>query len=371
MSGKHCLSWLLGLSLCAGGTAKAEGPGSETGPRPNAAAGLVKTKKPAASEQPAAAQETPSDTSRYQIPLPARPEAAPEKTPTAPKTPEAPGVGSAPEEKRPAAHSSSGLTTGNTGGSGKGSVGRSRPDVDQAKDASSQRSPEALEAEIREYQRRYLAAIQAIQEGRQRQTAAARQEMPKSVTLQQIEESIKRAEENVKHVHPAVYQAFKGNEPEIALDRADLLFLMGRYQKALQQYHVVRDDRRFDDTLDDSDRAWTLFQIGQCEMLLNRPDKASDGWRKTGDYFDQRGYQSVGEIENTIRSFSGGADAAQNWSTGFWRRRAGNELQNAESRLAFSKLREQVKERMKILREKARSYVPAPHLRLQGAQSEQ
>ena len=371
MSGKHYLSWLLGLSLCAGGTAKAEGSGSEMGSLPNAAAGLVKTKKSPAPEQPEGTRKASSNTTEFQIPVPDKLQAAPESNSAASKTPEAPGVGSAPEKKSSAAHSSPGTTMGNAGGSGQGSVGRSRPDMEQAKDTNSQRSPAALEAEIREYQRRYLAAIHAIQESRQRQTTAARQDLPKSATLKQIEENIKRAEENMKQVHPAVYQAFKGNEPEIALDRADLLFLMGRYQKALQQYHVVRDDRRFDDTLDDSDRAWTLFQIGQCEMLLHRPGKASDGWKKTGKYFSERGYQSVGEIENAIRSFSGGADAAQNWSTGFWRRQAGNELQNAESRLAFFKLREQVKERMKVLRERARSYVPEPHLRLQGPQSEQ
>jgi len=174
---------------------------------------------------------------------------------------------------------------------------------------------------------------------------------PGSAKLARIEDRIKAARDAAKNVQATVQDALPGDEPEIVLERANLFFRLGAYKRALNDYLRASNQGG---SLDDSDHAWVRFQIAQCEKLLGRAERAHDKLDELNRYFTgRRGYRAAGQTENKIRYFDEDPDALLTWSTGFWRRRAVDEMQSTTTSKDLQDSYQAIQENRKVLQARA------------------
>jgi hypothetical protein len=244
-------------------------------------------------------------------------------------------------------------------------VRRTRTDQADSRDEFSRMTPEQLEDRIRDNQYYSEMHLQELNLQRTQKTGTVSPIHLKSATLAQIEERIKDSRKRAQEPHPAIRDAFPGDDPQTRLERADFLFRLGYYDLALKDYHLAQQDyhdadRGAEKALDDSDRAWIRFQKGLCEELLQNPDRARSRLEEVNQYFTQRGYRTTEQIENKLRHFDEAPDAVLTWSTGFWRRRADMELQNLAANTGLVDTNKSIQDNMAELRKKAESLLLVP-----------
>jgi len=238
-------------------------------------------------------------------------------------------------------------------------VRRTRTDQADARGEFSNLSRDQLEDRIRSDQYRFEVLLQQLEDMRRTQkTDTVSPIHLKSARLAQIVEGIEESRKRAQEPHPAVRDAFPGDDPQTRLERADFLFRLGYYALALRDYHDA--DRGAEKTLDDADRAWIRFQKGVCEEMLQQPERASSRLEEVNQYFAQRGYRTPEQIENKLRHFDEDSEAVLTWSTGFWRRRADMELQNLTANTGLVETRQGIEENMAELRKKAGALLLAP-----------
>jgi hypothetical protein len=238
-------------------------------------------------------------------------------------------------------------------------VRRTRTDQADARDEFSNLSPEQKDDRIRADQYRIEMLLQQLEEMRRTQkTDTVSPIHLKSAALTTIEEGIADSRKRAQEPHPALRDAFPGDDPQTRLERADFLFRLGYYHLALRDYHDA--DRGADKTLDDADRAWIRFQKGVCEEMLQQPERASSRLEEVNQYFAQRGFRTTEQIENKLRHFDEDPEAVLTWSTGFWRRRADMELQNLTANTGLVDTRQGIQQNMAELRKKAEALLSPP-----------
>jgi|ETNmetMinimDraft_25_1059894.scaffolds.fasta_scaffold02332_3 hypothetical protein len=244
----------------------------------------------------------------------------------------------------------------------KGTVTRARTDLDAPKDKYAGKDRKDLIKLIEQSHNRIQTVIEQMQKGRKKYG----QEKPlKSATIEELEARIREAKEEIQKVHPAVHELYAEDTPRSHLNKADLFFSIGRYREALNEYYIIRE-RHFDDLASDASRAWTDFQIGECQMLLRRSKQAIDRWEQLNKYFRDRGEQSVDQLDSKFLSFDKDPSGAATWATGFWRRYARNVTDNAKILEELIQDKNQITERRRILAIQTAGLIPPEELRLRA-----
>jgi hypothetical protein len=217
------------------------------------------------------------------------------------------------------------------------------------------KSHEQFESDHRHIQR-ILQQLVDLREQREREMAQrALAEQP----LASIEVRIQKAKEPPDPIRGAVYGAFPGDDAQSVMERANLLFSLGRYPIALQQYHVLKDYPEFQQSLRDTDRAWVLFQIGLCERLNNRPENAQIRWKEVNDYFTRPGDIPPEHLENKFPDFHEDPRGTYHWSTNFWRRQAREEIKNSDDLAKLVAKWKEVTHAANEMRARTRSFIPS------------
>ena len=368
---------------------EAEGPPEETRdvvPEPKTAAEPVETKAveptspPAESEAAAptsepgtveapARTEEPADRTGPEVLQPSAapketgstpPEAASEKSAEA-RAPEAvPKVGpertlipiDIPKEFQPAPAAEAARTVSRADESPRSAARRTRTSGYESRDEYSQLSPDESRKRFEDAHYAQDLLLQQLADLKREQGGGlVGQLRPGSAKLAQIEAGIKAARDAAKNVQASVQDALPGDEPEIVLERANLFFRLGAYKRALNDYLRASNQGG---SLDDSDHAWVRFQIAQCEKLLGRAERAHDKLDELNRYFTgRRGYRAAGQTENKIRYFDEDPDALLTWSTGFWRRRAVDEMQSTTTSKDLQDSYQAIQENRKVLQARA------------------
>ena len=242
----------------------------------------------------------------------------------------------------------------------KGTVTRARTDQDAPKDRYAGKDRKDLIKLIEQSHNRIQIVIEQMQKGRKKY---GQEKRLKSATIEELEARIKEAKDEIQKVHPAVHELYAEDTPQSHLNKADLFFSIGRYREALNEYYIIRD-RHFDNLESDASRAWTDFQIGECQMLLRRSQQAIDRWEQLNKYFRDRGEQSVDQLDSKFLSFDKDPGGAATWATGFWRRYARNVTENAKVLEELIQDKNQITERRRTLAIQAAGLIPPEELRL-------
>ena len=242
----------------------------------------------------------------------------------------------------------------------KGTVTRARTDQDAPKDKYAGKDRKDLIKLIEQSHDRIVIIIDQMQKGRKTYGPEKRL---KSATIAELDARIQEARAEIQIVHPAVHELYAEDTPRSHLDKADLFFSINRYREALNEYYILRD-RHFDNLQSDADRAWTDFQIGECQMLLRRSRQAIDQWERLNKYFRDRGEQSVDQLESKFRSFDEDPAGASTWATGFWRRYAREVTDNAKTFEELLQAKDKITGHRRSLAAQAAELIPPEQLRL-------
>lgn len=242
----------------------------------------------------------------------------------------------------------------------KGTVTRARTDQDAPKDKYAGKDKRDLIKLIEQSHSRIQAVIDHMRTRRNKYGTGQRL---KSATIEELDARIKEAKAEIQKVHPAVHELYAEDTAVSHLNKADLFFSIGRYREALNEYYIIRD-RHFDNLKSDAGRAWTDFQIGECQRMLRRSQQAIDQWERLNKYFRDRGEQSVDQLDSKFLSFDEDPGGASTWATGFWRRYTREVTDNAKALEDLIQGRDQIVERRRKLAAQAAELIPPEVLRL-------